>query len=1072
MKAALDRCKTERALLFIHGIGGIGKSAIFRYWESSVTTSIFVDCGTHVDFFERIDAVAKGAQRLGIKLRRYDVLWHLRQRFVKGVEPARGSSRGWALEILSAVPFIGTLGNIGKAIQEIGKDLGPRIKGKLGDVGSWFRSRLGKDYGEKLLGILWKEPAHAEFLFVDALLEDLNSRATVHYPLLIMFDQFEDVDHDNMRWSYKGRRVAERELWSIFLSLVEGTVGVIGGREVLPPRIIEAHGFSVKKLEPLDEQSSRELLDQRGVEAHDFQSRIIRVGLGNPFVHHTICDLVDLGGLTHEDLESLRARTLGEVRLKAWRRLFNRAEGLMDIIDRAGIVPFFDKDVLKIVAPRMKTHHWERLKELSFVYRRRDGKWELHDLAKELVIAELDDRLPQLVDEVSERLEQASRERSDLTLQGMAISARAHSSEKDAISQFRKVVLDLLSRNHFDNALSIIRATRFGSDDGIAVRMWLKGKSLNELNRIADGEQALRESLEIFRELAETTPSTYSDDIATVLCDLAHLLRRTNRTTEAEVAYREALKIREDLAEKQPNLFLNNLALALHQFAWFLRITRRPQEAEAKFRQALDIYRDLLEDSPEVYLGDTAETLNELGILLRQTGRPEEAEEAMQEAITLVRIAVESDPESNMIRLATILNNRGSLLRQTGRIVEAQGVLLEAVGALRDLATKEPDIFMPHVTTSLRNLAVLQRQIGHPQAAEESIREALAFTEGLYDTAPTVCQPHLAWCLRNLGTLLSQIGRTAQAEECFLEALKLYQDLAEKAPPIFKRSVAYTQHSLAILLRKTGRPSEALSFMNEALELYQEYVTEAPAAYERYLAVFLNNLALIQRQMGNLSEAERTQKRAIEIKRKLSEKAPELYVQDLAVSLNNLGVLLRKKGDLERAHEILLETLEIWRLVVDDAPPLFSCRLATALNNHAVLLASISHNEKSMEALLEALEVRRRLAEHAPEMFSISVTSTLNNLGVLSIQIGQPQDAERYLREALEIGQHLAESAPEAYQSAVNVTLSNLSLLLSAGTQSEVPDDGVMDRLRKMLGKQDLETDIWLEDEEDENLGF
>ncbi|UCE09225.1 MAG: tetratricopeptide repeat protein [Candidatus Thorarchaeota archaeon] len=1072
MKEALERCSHEKALLYIYGIGGIGKSALFRYWESSVTTDIFVDCGTHVDFFERIDAVAKGAQRLGIKLRRYDTLWHLRQRFVKGVEPAKASSRGWALEILSAVPFIGSLGDIGKAIQEVGKDLGPRIKGRLGDVGQWLRDRLGKTYGEKLLEILWKQPSHAEFLFVDALLEDLNNRDPLHYPLLIIFDQFEDVDQDNLRWRYKGRRVAERELWCTFLSLVEGTVGVIGSREVLSSRLAKELGFLVKELEPLDEESCRELLDLRGVDEVEMQSRIIKVGLGNPFVHHAICDLADIGGVSLDELESLRARTLEEVRLKAWRRLFNRAGDLLDIIDRAGMVPFFDKDILTIIAPWTKTHHWEKLKELSFVRPRQDGKWELHNLAREIVIAELDDRLPQMVDKVSERLEEASKERSDLTLLGLVISARALASEENAISQFREMVSNLLRRKNYTDAMLLFGATRFSSDKGIAVRMWLKGKTLNELNRIADGEQALRESVQIFRTLAETAPSAYSDDIATVLCDLAYLLRRTNRTTEAEVAYREALQIRMDLAEKEPDRSSKDLATTLQHFAWFLRMTRRLEEAEEKFRQALDIYRNLLEDSPEDYLGETAETLNELGILLRQTSRPEEAEEAMQEALTLVREAVKISPEPDIITLATIMYNRASLLRQTGRVEEAEDILMEALEALQDISSKTPDVFMPHVVTGLRNLAVLQRQTGRPAEAEKSINDALNFLEELSETAPTVCQPYIAWCHRNLGTLLSQVGRTTEAEECFQESLRLYQDLAEKGPQIFKRSVAYTLHSLAILLRKTGRLSEALSSINDALELYQEYVTEAPAAYERYLAVFLNNLALIQSRMGAVSEAEVTQRKTVEIKRRLTELAPELYVPDLAVSLNNLGVLLRRKGELNASKEFHNEAIEIWRLIFDDAPMLFTSRMACSLNNLAVVLGALSNNSESLEMFSEALKLRRELADRAPDMFSILVVSTLNNLGVLYGRIEEYEQAERCLREALEMGQHLAESSPEVYQPSVNVTLSNLIQLSSIEKALETSDERVVNRLRKMLGKQEDALDIWLEDEEDEDLGF
>ncbi|MFW9889735.1 MAG: hypothetical protein ACFFER_16220, partial [Candidatus Thorarchaeota archaeon] len=331
MTNAISRCKDKSVVLHLNGIGGIGKSSLIEHWSDTTDQSIVLDCSRVTDFYDRLDTIARGAARFGLDLRRFDVLWHIRQRFVKGVEPAKEEGRGWVMDILAPIDIIVPITNVPRAIKAIGEKLKPILTGKLDDLGTWLQSRLGKDYASRLLEVLWKDPSHAEFVYLNALLEDLNNRKSIEKPLVVMLDGYEAVDKEDLRWTYSGRRISEAELWYSFLSSLANSVGVVASRHA-PPTDIRVEE---SELIELDKGGCMELLEARGISDEEVQTKIISVSGGNPFVLNCICDIPGSKNLSIEDVQNLGAETLEEVRVKTWRRIFSQAEGLLNLIDRA-----------------------------------------------------------------------------------------------------------------------------------------------------------------------------------------------------------------------------------------------------------------------------------------------------------------------------------------------------------------------------------------------------------------------------------------------------------------------------------------------------------------------------------------------------------------------------------------------------------------------------------------------------------------------------------------------------------------------------------------------------------------
>ncbi|MFX1263421.1 MAG: tetratricopeptide repeat protein, partial [Promethearchaeota archaeon] len=911
MAGALERCKERSVVLHLRGIGGIGKSSLLDHWKSTIDETICLDCEQYTEFYDRLNVIAKGLVLLGVNLRRFDVLWQIRQRFVEGVEPVKEEGREWAKEIAMAIPFVGSLASIGSAIGAAGSRVAPKLKSRYGDVAKWLQTRLGKDHVEKLLEILWKEPRHAEFLYLDALLEDVNNRKTSERSIVLLLDHSERVDSETCRWRYRGRDITETELWYVFLSSLSNCVGVMASRQSLSSETSEELKIEESELTELDRASCIELLEQRGIDHPEIQDRIVSVSGGNPFVIGAICDLAASGRLSLDDVEDLRADTLEAVRLKTWRRLFNQAEVLFELVEKAGLVPFFNRQIMTIVAPAIRTDQWDQLIRFSFVKYRGDGTWVLHDLAKELILAELGQRLQASTDELATSLEESSAGESDYTLLGLAISVRALVSERDAATKAADTVFDLLWQDAFSEALKFLDAVRIETKVGQVILQGLRGSVHSWMGRVADGEQELLEALEASREVSEDHSHELLAHTARTLRELGYLLYRTDRVSEAEETYQKALRIYRELDDRTPGFRLEDMAWTLIRLGWLLGVVNRLKEAYRTYREGHQLFEASIKEPRYDTLPSIAQSLHLIGTNRLFAGKASEAEDTLLEALEWFRENADKSPKLQ-VRFAVVLGNFGEFLRMTSRPYEAEEAFREVQQVINEVAKKEPDT-LPWAILNLQNLALPLRQMGRFSEAEETYLEALELSREFAEKSPDAFQRFHSSILHDYAVLLRHTGRTTDAEEAYREALEIDRELVVKSPRKHLSRMAWTLNNLAILLRQTDRASEAEETYREALGIAREIAANAPEAVflTDLLTTILTNLAVLLRQIGRISEAEETNREALEIRRQSAQESPDLFLHRVATALHNLGVILFQTGKMYEAEDAFKEALQL-----------------------------------------------------------------------------------------------------------------------------------------------------------------
>ncbi|MFX0055699.1 MAG: tetratricopeptide repeat protein [Promethearchaeota archaeon] len=1005
MDEALKRCEDKSVVLHLRGIGGIGKSSLLDYWTSTIASTIRLDCQQYSEFYARLNILAKGAVRLGVQLPRFDVLWQIRQRFVEGVEPVREEGREWAKEIVTLVPFIGSLATIGSAIKAVGAQVTPKLKGKYSSLGKWLQEVLGKNHVEQLLEILWKDPHQAEFLYLDALLEDLNSRKNLESPLLFLMDHFEYVDTEATHWRYAGKQITEAELWCVFLSSLSNCVGVMASRK----GVVESpeHKIEDSELTELDMASCIELLNLRKITDSKLQERIVSVSGGNPFVIGTLCDMAESNSLSLSSVESLRSDTLEEVRLKTWRRLFNEVQDLQELVNRAGLLPYFDRNVMNTIAPTMNIDQWTRMVGLSFAKNRGDGTYVMHDLARELVVAELGDRFRVVADEVAELLEKTSEAQDDPTLLGLSISVQGLYSPEFAIHKISEVANNLSWRGQFRSAVELLDSVNFGELREQTLISWIKAHHLTALDRVAEAEHLFKDAIAVLEELAESDPKSNKFYLAQVLNSYGNLLRRIKKPIEADAMFERALELTEEIdlkdMRKHPWVFS-----VYWWYSLFLIDMHRLNKAADLLQRALDLEKFGRESS--AISRERAFTLSYLCYTLLLAGNTIEAEKAAMEI-----------PKND-----TEYINRMNRLQYLGHIYRLTSRFQEANRAYRDLFD-------------------------------------------MYQTASFQWRFRAAYIPRHFALVMKFAGNYADAEIHYREILDHLREAAQDTPEVYLHRLSQILNDLAVLYYEKRQFSEARECYEEAMGNYERLLQDWPDLFEKYIAWILNNYSILLQEADEADRAQKFFHEALEIARVLARKFPEnvFHLQLLGQILNNLGVLHRTMNKNDEAEKALHEALEVREALAKKNPEMFLGSVATTLNNLGVHLSTANRVDEARFVFLKGTKIRAKLAEKSPEFHNGRLGFILNNLGNIHKLNDEHSKAEEYYLDALDILENLAARVPSVYERYFKMVLSNLLLHYMQRAERKKADS-IKRRLEALQMVDFAEQEIWIEEKDTE----
>ncbi len=244
-----------------------------------------------------------------------------------------------------------------------------------------------------------------------------------------------------------------------------------------------------------------------------------------------------------------------------------------------------------------------------------------------------------------------------------------HSADPDAARGGRLTAREILDegREHFAEGLD-------NEPELEAVLAGTLGDVYRNLGLYDEAVELLQRSVDLRRALyPEGDPR-----LAVALNDLGSVLYYMERYAEAEAHLRESLALRRQLGEEPRAIArgLNNLASALKQ-------QDKLAEAGELYREALAIREELFgDDDPMV-----ASTLYSLGALRVASGDPEGAEPLLRRALAIY-LATYGERHT---RVASVLGTLGRLLHERSDLDEAEDVLRRSLAIRRELLGEDHD---------------------------------------------------------------------------------------------------------------------------------------------------------------------------------------------------------------------------------------------------------------------------------------------------------------------------------------------------------------------------------------------
>ena len=875
----LQKCEGRGIILGIDGMGGIGKTAILQELDKIHKYSIFVDCSKH-DMMTLLNTISIRARYIGFDTPRFNHLRDIRLWFLEGIQPAKPESKGWVKDLVVWIPEINTVVKIANAISTAGKKLNQLITKHCESLEQWFIDMLGEAYGTKILELLVHNPEQTLNLFLESMAADLNSSPTREdLPLLIMLDSFEHINslnYDETPYPEYGIKLNQAEKWHVFLSKLNGTVGLVSGRSL--PHIPESLSIQRydKEISELDEESCKMLLDKRGVMDAQLVRSIINVTHRNPFVISTICDIADRGELHLEEIIKLESEALLEVRERTWNLFFSKAKDIWKFIDCAALIPFFDYEIMHILNPELNKLYWKELVSFSFV-QYDEPYWYIHDLAKDLALAELGTNTKTLVDDIRSNLREAFNRTQNPVFLGLLLSATNHISEKIALSEIEYTVEVLRKSQRITELISILETYEPASIFGQGIIQYQLGVSFLDLNRFGDARIALSESL----KCNEETENLEKPESRSIIAQLNEMIAVTylrmgdNKLTEEH--YVTALGIFEEISTEFPEQYLRFFMGTLGNIGAFYIETARMSIGEGLLIRALKI-SDTLSIEEVDDLGARIVILNALGNLYKDTNRLTKAETTYNQAIDDAEKYSDLVTDELIDILCKIYSNLGLLYFNTDELIKTRECYSKSMGLLSKLEESRPDLhrfFLPDLHINIGLLDAFE--INFEQAII-SYDKALSIYRELAEENPRFYLKDIAMVQFNRGLAFHEIGNTTNSISAFEESRRIYSQLKVTEPDLYNPKLANVFSHLGDAYTLTDRLNDSEKVINESLKLFRNLDSEILQLHMDEYAFALNHKGILEYRLGHYKDALKNFRKSLKIFDELSETNPSGYI--------------------------------------------------------------------------------------------------------------------------------------------------------------------------------------------------
>jgi tetratricopeptide (TPR) repeat protein len=535
------------------------------------------------------------------------------------------------------------------------------------------------------------------------------------------------------------------------------------------------------------------------------------------------------------------------------------------------------------------------------------------------------------------------------------------------------------------------------------------------------------DTMQSYRQLAESDPAAFTPELARALYNLSVLLSVLGSHDALAFGF-EAVSIYIRLAEADPARFDAELAPALYFLSVLLPDLGRREEALNIAQYAVQVYQRLTKEGRSGLEPDLARTLSGLSGLLSGLGRREEALAAGQQAVRMYRTLADARPGTFEEELAGALREVAGILLQMGSGKEALAAAEEAVPIYRRLGEVSPAALGLGLGKALYQLSELRWAEGQREhalaAMEESVR---VLRQG------AVAEPVHAYLLwRAHGTLAQLLAEAGRREEAMAAQEQGGQALMQEDPLAYRRVLA---------------SEDVLTVADQAVRSYRALAAANPARFMPDLAHSLENLSSILSGRERREEALAATIEAARIDQERATGDPVTFAPRLARTIDE-WVALRKLAGEQEALAAAQQTVQLYRALAQNHPAAFALYLLQALRNLSDTLWEARRREEAVAARQKAMQLYRTLPADTPARLAYGfgflpvyrddeLIHTAEELVPMLSELGRLEEALSVRQEAEHIYRAAAVSNPKVTPALMAALDDTAGILSELGRREE-----------------------------------
>jgi len=353
---------------------------------------------------------------------------------------------------------------------------------------------------------------------------------------------------------------------------------------------------------------------------------------------------------------------------------------------------------------------------------------------------------------------------------------------------------------------------QLGDVQQVAVTQGAMADVLRQLGKPQQAMALYEQTLRTSQELGDV------QQVAVTQGTIADVLVQLGKPQQAMTLYEQALHTYQELGD------VRGVAVTQNAMADVLVQLGKPQQAMTLYEQALHTKQEL---------GDVrgvAVTQDAMADVLRQLGKP-------QQAMTLYEQALHTYQELGDVRgVAMTQHAMADVLRQLGKPQQAMALYEQSLHTKQELGD------VREVAVTQNAMASVLRQLGKPQEALALYEQSLRTSQELGDVRGVAVTQNA------MANVLVQLGKPQEAMALYEQSLRTSQGLGEV------QGVALTQANFCQLLFQQGEQQRALSMAWEAYTSLSQHGFTSDAQTMQQLLISIKGQVLGPAQFDTLWE--------------------------------------------------------------------------------------------------------------------------------------------------------------------------------------------------------------------------